>query len=195
MHTHSHPRHSHGRVYLFNVMVTSTWRAKLSEYALDPYLKLTHGKLDSTGGYGLLPSKQHPVNTVLFLSPEKCSGKMAAAMQPQRLPITTRPIAPRRGWAGGLRRLAQSSRATQHSTAAPIAPSDTELDEPKTKSTRLLGEQRADAWAFGCVLASLALHQKRAKDGSSKVGLNGSPRRGPEPPPSWYMSSAEQKYG
>eukprot|EP00964_Phaeocystis_antarctica_P058237 scaffold34532_cov69-Phaeocystis_antarctica.AAC.1 len=32
-----------------------------------------------------------------------------------------------------------------------------------------LAEQRGDAWAFGCLLASLALHQKRAKD-DSKAG-------------------------
>ena len=164
---------SHGRLFLFNVMVTSTCRAKLSEYALDPYLKLTRGGLGSAGGYELLPSKQHPATSVLFLSPEKCSGKIAAVVQPQQLPTTAETIAPRRGREGDLRRLVQRSRALQRRTATPIAPSDAQpaqddqvaQDEPKTKSTRLLGEQRADVWAFGCVLASLALHQKRAKAG------------------------------
>ena len=59
-------------------MVTSKWVAKLSEYALDPYLKLTRGRLGEAGGIDLLPSKQHPENSALFLSPEKCGGKMAA---------------------------------------------------------------------------------------------------------------------
>ena len=104
---------------------------------------------------------------------------MAAFVQPQRLPTTAEPVASRRGWRGDLRRLARSSRVTQRiSAAALIAPSDTQPDEPKTKSTRLLGEQRADAWAFGCVLASLALHQKRAKELSSKAGLHRSQGQG-----------------
>ena len=38
------PRHSHGRLFLFNTMVTSKWRAKLSEYALDPYRHETETK-------------------------------------------------------------------------------------------------------------------------------------------------------
>ena len=191
----SHPRHSHGRLFLFNVMVSSTWRAKLSEYALDPYLKLTRGGLDSAGGYDLLPSKQHPANSVLFLAPEKCSGKMAAVVQPQRLPTTTEPIAPRRGWPGDSRRLVQSSRAMQRSSAAPIAPSGTRLDKPKTMPTKWLGEQRADAWAFGCVLASLALHQKRAKELSSKAGLHRAPRRGRDTPAAVGRRSVDDMYG
>ena len=34
-------------------------------------------------------------------------------------------------------------------------------------SAKWLGEQRADVWAFGCLLTSLAQHQKRAKELSS----------------------------
>ena len=115
-------RHSHGRLFLFNVMVTSTWRAKLSEYALDPYL-ITRGGLGSAGGYDLLPSKKHPANSVLFLSPEKCSGRIAPVVQPRRVPTTAEPTACRRGWASDLRRLVR----TQRSTFAPIAPSDLSL--------------------------------------------------------------------
>ena len=164
---HSSHLHSHGRLFLFNIMVTSNWRAKLSEYALDSYLKLTRGGLGEAGGYDLLPSEQHPANTVLFISPEKCSGKMAAAVQSQRPPTTTRPIAPRRGWAGGLRRrISQSARASEHSAVEPIAPPDTQPDEAAMESTKWLGEQRADVWAFGCVLVTLALHHNRAKERS-----------------------------
>ena len=214
----SHPRHSHGRLFLYNVMISSTWRAKLSEYALNPYLKLTRGALESAGGYDALPSQQHPANSVLFLSPEKCSGRMAAIVQPRRLPITAEPTACRRGWASDLRRLARSSRATQRSTFASIAPSEAQPAEPKTtpttdahgsvtmgdeatapgarsgspaslagcssafleaktQGTRWIGEQRADVWAFGSLLASLALHEKRAKEHSFQCRKEHSFRR------------------
>ena len=185
----------HGRLFLYTVLITSKWRAKLSEYALDPFLELTRGGLSSAGGNELLPSEEHPASSVLFLSPEKCSGKMAAVVQPQRLPTTTEPIAPRRGWPGDPRRLAQSSRAMQRSSAAPIAPSGTRLDKPKTMPTKWLGEQRADAWAFGCVLASLALHQKRAKELSSKAGLHRAPRRGRDTPAAVGRRSVDDMYG
>ena len=158
-------------------MVTSKWVAQLSEYALDPYLKLTRGGLGEAGGPDLLPSKQHPENSVLFLSPEKCGGRMAAEVQPQRLPTTTGPIAPRRGWASELRRRARRSGATGRSAATPSAPpSDTGPDE--TRTTKRLNEQRADVWAFGCLLTSLAQHQKRAEELSSKAGSHASSGRG-----------------
>ena len=211
--TACNPRHSHGRLFLFNVMVTSRWRAKLSEYALDPYL-ITRGGLGSAGGYDLLPSKKHPANSVLFLSPEKCSGRIAPVVQPRRVPTTTEPTACRRGWASDLRRLAR----TQRSSFVPIAPSDAQPAEPKTTSTAdthgllavgneamapgarsgspaslagcpsavleaqmqgtmWMDEQCADAWAFGALLATLALHEKRAKE-HSKVELHASQRWG-----------------
>ena len=86
-------------------MVTSNWRAKLSEYALDPYLKLTRGGLGEAGGIDLLPPEheQHPASSALFLSPEKCGGQMPGTVQPQPQPVTSGPIAPRHGWAGKLR--------------------------------------------------------------------------------------------
>ena len=146
-----HPHHSHGRLFLFNVFVTSAWRAKLSEYALDPYLKLTRGGLGEAGGYDLLPSEQHPANSVLFLSPEKCSGKMAADVQSQQQPTTAETIAPNRR---GLR----SRRSPAHSQP------DWQPDESEKKSTRWLGQQRADVWAFGCIITSFALHQKQSKE-------------------------------
>ena len=209
------PHHSHGRLFLFNVMVTSSWRAKLSEYALDPYLKLTRGGLGSTGGYDLLPSENHPANSVLFLSPEKCSGRMAPVVRPRRVPTTAEPkTACKCGWVSNRWRLAR----TQRSLFAPIAPSDARPAELKTTSTAdthgllavgneamtpgarsgspaslagcssavleaqtqemiLMDEQRADAWAFGSLLASLALHERRAKE-HSKAGLHASQRRG-----------------
>ena len=42
---HSQGMH-HGRLFLFNVMLTAHWRAKLSEYALDRYLGAAHGGHD-----------------------------------------------------------------------------------------------------------------------------------------------------
>ena len=148
-------------------MVTSNWRAKLSEYALDPYLKLTRGRLGEAGGIDLLPSKpeQHPATTALFLSPEKCSGKMAATVQTLWLPPSAKPVAPRRQWAGELRRRAQRS-GMQRGKAAPSTSLDTQPDEPKRIVPKWLGEQRADVWAFGCLLTRLALHSKRAKEHS-----------------------------
>ena len=158
-------------------MVTSKWVAKLSEYALDPYLKLTRGGMGEAGGVDLLPPEQHPANSVLFLSPEKCSGQMAATVHPQRLPTSAKPIAPRRGWAGELRRRAQRS-GMPRGTAAPSSSSDTQPDEPMQIVAKWLGEQRADVWAFSCLLTSLAQHQKRAKELSSKAGSHASSKRG-----------------
>ena len=176
------PRHSHGRLFLFNTMVTSKWRAKLSEYALDPYLKLTRGRLGEAGGIDLQPPEEHPTDSVLFLSPEKCSGEMGATVQPQIwLPPTAEPIAPRHGWAAGLRR-----RATHRSPFAATAPVGAQPAEPasgspgssagcssavvedQTQGARRMGEQRADVWAFGCLLTRLALHSKRAKQHSKQ---------------------------
>ena len=177
-------------------MVTSQWRAKLSEYALDSYLKLTRGGLGEAGGIDLLPSKQHPATAALLLSPEKCSGQMAATVQPQRQPGTTGPIAPRRGWAGKLRRRVQSSRATERSTPPPITPSDTQPDEAETRSTKWLVEQRADVWAFGCLLTSLAQHQKRANERSSQAS-SGRSRRDSDDLYGWdeYTSVSKDRPG
>ena len=158
-------------------MVTSKWVAKLSEYALDPYLKLTRGGLGEAGGINLLPPKQHPENSMLFLSPEKCGGKMAATVHPQRLPTSAKPIATRRGLAGELRRRARRS-GMQRGTAAPSTSSDTPPDDPMMIVAKRLGEQRADVWAFGCLLTSLAQHQKRAEELSSKAGSHASSGRG-----------------
>ena len=48
----------------------------------------------------------------------------------------------------------------QRGTAAPSTSSDT---QPKAIVAKCLGEQRADVWAFGCLLTSLAQHQKSAE--------------------------------
>ena len=55
------------------------------------------GELGEAGGFHLLPPEQHPATPVLLLSPEKCSGKMAATVHPQRLPTSAKPIAPSTG--------------------------------------------------------------------------------------------------
>ena len=176
-------------------MVTSNWRTKLSEYALDSYLKLTRGGWGEAGGINLLPSKQHSATSALFLSPEKCSGHMQGTLQPQRQPVTTGPIAPRHGWAGELRRRVQSSRATER-TPPPITPSDTQPDEAETRSAKWLGEQRADVWAFGCLLTSLAQHQKRANERSSQAS-SGCGRRNLDDMYGWdeYTSVSKDRPG
>ena len=79
--------HHHGRLFLFNVLLTSKWRAKLAEAALEPYLNASHGGLGDTGGYNLLPSShgahggQIKASSVLYLPPEKCSGQLAVAQR------------------------------------------------------------------------------------------------------------------
>ena len=50
----------------------------------------------------------------------------------------------------------------QRGTAAPSTSSDTQPDEPKRTVPKRLGEQRADVWAFGCLLTSLAQHHRSA---------------------------------
>ena len=79
--------HHHGRLFLFNVLLTSKWRAKLAEAALEPYLNASHGGLGDIGGYDLLPSAhgehsaQIKASSVLYLPPEKCSGQVAVAQR------------------------------------------------------------------------------------------------------------------
>ena len=51
----------------------------------------------------------------------------------------------------------------QRGTAAPSTSSDTQPDDPMMIVAKRLGEQRADVWAFGCLLTSLAQHQKSAE--------------------------------
>ena len=204
-------------------MVTSAWRAKLSEYALDRYLAFSSDGLSTAGGYHSLPSshgkhgEQLPASSALYLPPEKSSGKMAA-MQPQRPHAAEPVVRGRRSTAEGLEeardlatgRLARISLVRRRSAADSATPPDMREDEPNaevttttttggsvsvdaaapadrraslvrssrrisnaevaasTKEEGRLAEQRGDAWAFGCLLSSLALHQKRAKEDSDK---------------------------
>ena len=67
----------HGRLFLFNVVVDAEWRAKLAEYALDPYLA-SHDEVGAAGGeHNLLPSSHDErgaqLPAALFLSPERCT--------------------------------------------------------------------------------------------------------------------------
>ena len=83
---HSRGLH-HGRLFLFNVLLTFKWKAKLAEAALDGYLHASHGGLGDAGGYELLPSShgEHgnrlKAAAVLYLPPEKCSGQVAVAQR------------------------------------------------------------------------------------------------------------------
>ena len=203
----------HGRLFPCNVLITSEWRAKLSEYALGRYLALSHGGQNGRSGYHSLPSAAHGKNNLaatIFLPPEKFSGKIQgkiAAVQPQRLPSAmSMPPAKARI---RVRKLATRQR---HSTTNLTTPQD--ADEPRTepKATVMtaatsnaatagfgvpalssktsaahsyekpkedieeevrLAEQHGDAWAFGCLIARLALHQKRTKEHPAQRSRSG----------------------
>ena len=194
----------HGRLFPCNVLITSEWRAKLSEYALGRYLALSHGGQNGGSGYHSLPSAAHGKNNLaatIFLPPEKFSGKIQgkiAAVQPQRLPSAmSMPPAKARI---RVRKLATRQR---HSTTNLTTPQD--ADEPRTepKATVMtaatsnaatagfgvpalsskpkedieeeerLAEQHGDAWAFGCLIARLALHQKRTKEHPAQRSRSG----------------------
>ena len=238
----------HGRLFLFNVLLTSKWRAKLSEAALDQYLNASHGGLGDTGGYDLLPSShgehggQIKSSSVLYLPPEKCSGQLAVAQRRRIAEVSAAAAAERQaaakktesrgravsravggrrgsetGLLGGLDDLAEGSRKllTRSSTqklltgplgrrkspvggaapaAAPSAASvgkaeallgaeaaeaasaaKTAAEQAKrladAKAAAEFAEQRGDAWAFGCLLCSLAIHQKRDKEKAKALRL------------------------
>ena len=232
----------HGRLFAFNVMVTSAWHAKLSEYALGRYLALSHCGQSEASGYHSLPSVAHGKDNLaasIFIPPEKFSGKMQgkrATIQSQRLPaakaVAHEPqsrdfatgrqspcanIRTRRTTSESMQRL-RTMAARQSTAMSPDAQGDEPHPEPKAmvSTTRAngsvalgdaamgagvltgcsseasaahepgklpeekpkedpgearLAEQHGDAWAFGCLLASLALHQKRAKEHPANAGL------------------------
>ena len=194
---------SHGRLFLFNVMVTSAWRAKLSEYALDRYLAFSYGGLGTSGGCHSLPlaqgkhGEQLPASSALYLPPEKSSGKMSrTSVQPQRLlapelvpragrrsvvaragaralvsPVTRRSTTDTNTQADSRASSVRSMRSVSNvdQSSEFMVAADAEAAAEAAKEKARLAEQRGDAWAFGCLLASLALHQKRAKD-DSKAG-------------------------
>ena len=222
----------HGRLFLFNVLLTSRWKAKLSEAGLDRYLHASQGDLGLAGGYDLLSghgahSRQLKARSVIYLAPEKCSGRVASAQRRRmdaasKIKVCERPKEkPRRreSTASASRRhrsslgtsIGTSSLETSNPSSTPpaqagpppagsrwnstclpaanasrtkrtpdaalsalnsIAEASTALAENTPDPVRAfddateaaeLAEQRADAWAFGCLLASLALHQKRRK--------------------------------
>ena len=114
--------HLHGlgvynaKLFLGNVMITSTWRAKLAEFSLDHYLTTSHDEIGAANGEHNLLASSHDgrgalLPAALFVSPE--SDTVSASLR----------------------------YGDQH--------------------------QRTDAWAFGCLLASLALHQKPANQHST----------------------------
>ena len=217
-HLHARKLH-HGRLFLFNVMLTASWRAKLSEYALDAYLSASHGGLGTSGGYDLLPSShgehggQIEASAVLYLPPEKSSGKMAIA-QRRRLDASIAAAEQRRGSTASKKRrssltLARKTAASRKESsgdlqgetvrgsqveeghtaveegnvesstwqAALAEPScgsscgsccsdrshaDVDLELAMEEAER--AERAADAWAFGCLLCSLARHHRKAKE-------------------------------
>ena len=83
----------------------------------------------------------------------------------------------------------------QRGTAAPSTSSDTQPDEPKRIVAKWLSEQRADVWAFGCLLTSLAQHQKRAEELSSKAASHASSGRGDATLAAARRRSADDMYG
>ena len=83
----------------------------------------------------------------------------------------------------------------QRGTAAPSTSSDTPPDDPMMIVAKRLGEQRADVWAFGCLLTSLAQHQKRAEELSSKAGSHASSGRGGATLAAARRRSADDMYG
>ena len=161
-HLHARKLH-HGRLFLFNVMMTASWRAKLSEYALDAYLTASHGGLGTSGGYDLLPSShgehggQIEESAVLYLPPEKCSGKMAIA-QHRRLEASAATTERRRCKAG--------SSATHAAPAAQAAGAGSA--EGKRRVTSILPTRRASAAAKKrCTSSSSTSAAGSGKDASS----------------------------
>jgi len=93
----------HGRLLPYNVLLTSKWRAKLSEYYLDRYLGADNAATS-------LDALETPAD-VIFAAPEKFGMGEASLVSVEG-------------------------------------------------NSEERAEQRADAWSFGCLLCSLALHQK-----------------------------------
>ena len=149
----------HGRWFLFNVMITSAWRAKLSEYALSRFLALSNCGQSEASGYHSLPSahgeKKEQLAASIFIPPEKFSGKMQgvmAAVQPQRLPAAmglprakavahepqSRDVATgllgrvraRRSTGETLERLCNMATRQRNNAANPTTPRDAQADEP-----------------------------------------------------------------
>ena len=213
---HSRSLH-HGRLFLFNVLLTSKWRAKLSEAALEQYLNASHGGLGDTGGYDLLPSShgahggQIKSSSVLYLPPEKCSGQLAVAQRRRLAEVsaasereaagkTTRgravslaaggrrgsgagPLGRCKSIGGGAAPAASPSAASvgkaeallgaegAAAAAAARAASEQAKRLADAKAAAEFAEQRGDAWAFGCLLCSLAIHQKRDKEKAKALRL------------------------
>ena len=84
----------------------------------------------------------------------------------------------------------------QRGKAAPSTSLDTQPDEPGRIVPKWLGEQRADVWAFGCLLTSLAQHQKRANERSAQAS-SGRSRRNSDDMYGWdeYTSVSKSRPG
>ena len=75
----------HGRIFLFNIMIMSNWRAKLSEYHLEPYLAAARDGRGAEGEHSLSAShgeRGGQLPSPFFLSPERFGGRLPA-MQSQ----------------------------------------------------------------------------------------------------------------
>ena len=203
---HTHPSSfsfallSHGRLFLFNVMITSKWRAKLSEYALDPYLAAARDGRGAARERSLSSShgeRGGQLSPPLFISPERFGGRLPA-MQSQLKPPWLE--AAGRGGGGGSgtgkerlsaseamgeikragidylrwnKRAAEQAAVEQAAVELAAEVAAVEAEAAAAWRVRITHEvrqanQRADAWAFGCLLASLALHEKLTRQQSSK---------------------------
>ena len=194
----------HGRLFLFNIMITSKWRAKLSEYHLDPYLAAARDGQGAEGEHSLSAShgeRGGQLPSPFFLSPERFGGRLPA-MQSQLKPTWLEAAGriPGQPWANAVGLLgeyeggapkekprmvetlgeikrARFDRLRGGKKAAELAAVEQAKAADTAAAAALRAQivhdvqqasQRADVWAFGCLLASLALHDKLTRRQSSK---------------------------
>lgn len=194
----------HGRLFLFNIMITSKWRAKLSEYHLDPYLAAARDGQGAEGEHSLSAShgeRGGQLPSPFFLSPERFGGRLPA-MQSQLKPAWLEAAGriPGQPWANAVGLLgkyeggaskeklstvetlgkikrARFDRLRGGKKAAELAAVEQAKAADTAAAAALRAQivhdvqqanQRADVWAFGCLLASLALHDKLTRRQSSK---------------------------
>ena len=75
---HSQALH-HGRLFPSNVLITASWRAKLAEYGLDPYISASTSDTGSKNHGTVLNNLT--AETVMFVPPERSNGGTAAAQR------------------------------------------------------------------------------------------------------------------
>ena len=189
--------HAHGGLSLQRVLVTADWRAKLCEYSMEGLqhggpggrdassvgleILSAHGlQAEGVGGAAGVTEEALPASAVLFIAPERCSGKDAQREHAKPEAATAVAVAPAvidAGAEGGRpprgrrtssivgNRRCTSSVARRTDSNAQRGSSITE-QEVKQKArlsmeAALGAAQLADAWSLGVLLCSLALHQQR----------------------------------